>query len=306
MPCYKPLKAYKALNRFTETGKNVIIIGKDGPGNEEHQPVELPCGQCIGCRIDKSREWAMRCVHEASLHKDNCFITLTFNEENYPKNGSLVKSDFQKFMKRLRKRYTGERISYFHCGEYGENLERPHHHACIFGFDFPDKVLYNVRDGIKLYRSAILEELWPLGFCTIGDVTFESAAYVARYCTKKITGDRAAEHYVRYSEEEDELYYVEPEYITMSRRPAIGKNWHQKFASDTHKNFLTRNGKKVRVPRYYDKLLEVSDPEMLRIMKLDRQRRISCSDKKEKTMDRRVVVEECKNQQVKRLKRGIE
>ena len=100
-------------------------------------------------------------------------------------------------------------VRFFHCGEYGELLYRPHYHACLFGFDFSDKVLWSTRGGVRLYRSKILEKLWTFGFSTIGDVTFESAAYVARYCTKKITGDKADEHYNGRS----------PEYVTMSRPP---------------------------------------------------------------------------------------
>ena len=151
----------------------------------------VPCGQCIGCRLERSRQWAIRCVHEASLHTDNCFITLTYSPDCLPSDGSLNHDDFQKFFKRLRKHIAPKKIRYYMCGEYGEDLQqpsklgRPHFHACLFGLDFDDKQLYIVRDDVKLYTSATLEKIWGKGFVTIGDVTFESAAYVARYIAKK-------------------------------------------------------------------------------------------------------------------------
>ena len=162
------------------------------------QPEKLPCGQCVGCRLERSRQWAIRCMHEAQMHEDNCFITLTFNPESLDDRSnpwSLDVRDFQLFMKRLRKKY-GAGIRFYHCGEYGELNKRPHYHACIFGFDFPDKRLWKVTNsGHRLYISESLDELWPFGFCTIGNVTFESAAYVARYIMKKVNGDAAADHY---------------------------------------------------------------------------------------------------------------
>ena len=144
----------------------------------------------------------------------NCFVTLTYNDEHLPANGSLNKRDITLFLKRLRKRY-GKGIRYYQCGEYGELLSRPHHHAILFNHDFEDKQLWSVRGGVRLYRSASLEQLWPYGYSTIGDVTFESAAYVARYVVKKITGEREGEHYRGKM----------PEFATMSRRPGIGRGW---------------------------------------------------------------------------------
>ena len=207
MPCYKPLHAFRSLDKKTKNGKTAIFFKRADAGNLSLR-IDLPCGQCIGCRIDRSRDWALRCVHEASSFTYNCFVTLTFDDVHLNHRGSLVKSDFQKFMKRLRKRYDGIDavsrpdgsvhfpIRYFHCGEYGSLLSRPHHHACLFNFDFPDKELWSTRSGVRLFRSESLERLWPFGFCTIGEVTWESAAYVARYVTKKVTGKDAASHYV--------------------------------------------------------------------------------------------------------------
>lgn len=272
MPCLKPIRAYQSITKLHESGKGQLFFDhkKAGPSVR----VDLPCGQCIGCRIDKSRTWAIRCVHEASLYSSNCFVTLTFNSDNLDVNKSLVKSDFQNFMKRLRKNYNGIDavedikgritfpIRYFHCGEYGTNFSRPHHHACIFNFDFDDKQLWSHREGVRLYRSEKLEKLWPFGYSTIGEVTSESAAYVARYCIKKITGDAAASHYITIDETTGELTYIEPEYITMSRRPGIGKNWFKRYQNDVYpKDFITDSGKVFKTPRYYDKLYDLDQPE---------------------------------------------
>ena len=250
MACFTPLEAWRFFDASSQSFKLTFKRGKaELPGC---QRILLPCGQCMGCRIERSRQWAIRCVHEAQLHKENCFITLTYSPEFLPEDGTLVKEHFQKFMKRLRKRF-GSGIRFFSCGEYGKKLQRPHYHAILFGFDFPDKELFCVRNGERLYISKVLQELWPYGISSIGSVSFESCAYVARYCTKKITGKKAKEHYG------DRL----PEFTLMSRRPGIAANWIEEFSDDVypHDFVVTSKGKKVRTPRYYDKRMEIIDPE---------------------------------------------
>lgn len=251
MTCYRPLMAWRNPNAINpETGKAAILFSP--PENwRDCEPIKVPCGQCVGCRLERSRQWAMRCVHEASLYDKNCFITLTFDDEYIARDGSLHLEDFQKFMKRLRKKF-GEGIRFFHCGEYGTLNQRPHHHAILFNFDFPDKELWSVRDNVKLYRSSFLERLWPFGFSTIGDVSFESAAYVARYCLKKVTGSVAESHYQGRK----------PEYTTMSRRPGIGREWFLKYKNDIFPNdkCVIRGNLVCRPPRYYDKIYDSIDP----------------------------------------------
>lgn len=244
------------------SGKRSLVFTKDKALQPDAE-IEIPCGQCVGCRLERSRQWAIRCVHEASLYEDNCFLTLTFSPEYLEQREnpwSLDKKDFQKFMKRLRKKY-GAGIRYFHCGEYGDTYLRPHYHACLFNFDFPDKRLWSIRDDIRLYVSDSLNELWPYGFSTIGDVTFDSAAYVARYIMKKITGDDAEEHYKRILEETGELIEVIPEYTTMSLKPGIGQGWFDKYQTDVYPDdFVVINGKKMRPPKFYDRQLEKQSP----------------------------------------------
>ncbi len=283
MACFHPLKAFRSLTRKTVNGKSVINFNLADAVVSPYEDVELPCNQCIGCRVERSRQWALRCVHEASLFIDNCFVTLTFDNDNLNENGSLVKSDFQKFMKRLRKKYNGISkvvsksgkisypIRYFHCGEYGSQLSRPHHHVCLFNFDFPDKRLWSVRESVRLYRSESLEKLWPFGFCTIGNVNYQSAAYVARYVTKKVNGKMADTHYKRVDVSDGEVFKIVPEYITMSRRPGIGKRWFEQFGSDVFpKDFVTHDGKKFRPPKYYDNIYDSVCPDALEKIKLKR------------------------------------
>jgi len=245
------------------------------PSGFKGESITIPCGRCIGCRLEKSRQWALRCMHEAQMWDDNMFITLTYAPENIPEYGALNLSHFQKFMKRYRKMYSGTTIRFFMCGEYGENLEHskngklghPHYHACIFNHCFPDRKLHSTRDDIKLYTSAILGRLWPHGFSTIGDVTFESAAYTARYVLKKQLGKSAVEHYEHTNTSTGELVKIKPEFTTMSRRPGIGKTWYDKYKGDLKKDFITARGIKMKPPKYYDTQLEIEDENAYEIMK---------------------------------------
>lgn len=243
MSCYHPLRGWRSREP-TANGKFAItFVYRKGWTD---LPISVPCGKCVGCRMDNARDWSARCVHEASMFRDNCVITLTYDGGSLPEHGSLVVSDFQKFMKRLRKRFPGVGIRFFHCGEYGEKLGRPHYHAILFNFDFPDKVFYALsKSGSRLYRSKILEELWTKGFSNVGDFNAESAAYIARYVTKKEGGKSKDLHYG----------LKVPEYVTMSRRPGIGFNWLMRFGStDVYPNdyIVLNGGLKCKPSRFYD------------------------------------------------------
>ena len=252
----------------------------------------------------------MRCMHEASCWEENCFITLTYEEDHLPADGGLVKHHFQDFMKRLRKAYEPRRIRFYQCGEYGEDLEqptglgRPHFHAIIFNLDFADKKLFSERDGIEVYESETLARIWGKGFVTVGEVTFESAAYVARYVAKKITGDQADAHYWKLNYETGELHQVEQEYNTMSRRPGVGETWWRKFKADTYKGFITVRGAKQRPPRYYDQLLELDDEDRFEAMKEDR--KVEAFAKYwDNIPDRLRQKEACTKKRVSRLPRNL-
>lgn len=249
MPCYHPIVAYRArTGRNPETGKWPLVFSpKEGYTD---MPVQIPCGQCIGCRLAKAREWAIRCVHEASLHDVNSFVTLTYSDANLPADGSLDKRALQLFMKRLRKKF-GDGIRFYGCGEYGSEFQRPHYHLIIFGWFPADAVPlspFTTKSPSKLYLSADLMRLWPFGYSSVGQVTFDSACYVARYVNKKLTGDCAEEHYQGR----------QPEFALMSRRPGVGHDFVEKYMSDIYPRdeVVLKDGLKLRPPSYYDNIYD--------------------------------------------------
>lgn len=230
----------------------------------------MACGQCIGCRLERSRQWAVRCVHENLFHEESSFLTLTYDDNNLPYGNTLVKADIQKFMKRLKKPRPGK-IRQLYCGEYGDTTYRPHYHAIIFGYRPPDPELFAQENGINTYTSKELTALWGMGHCTFGDVTFESAAYCARYCTKKITGDAALEHYRVIDEDTGEVIDRVPEFMESSRRPGLGTAWLEKYGRDAYeKDEVVMRSKAFKPPRYYDKMFEITDPQTWQVIKLKR------------------------------------
>jgi hypothetical protein len=295
MTCYHPLLAYR------NEGK--VVFNKPFP---YAKGFNLPCGQCIGCRLKYSQEWAIRLMHEKQMHEDSCFLTLTMSPEYLESREnpwSLDKTEFQRFMKRVRKRY-GKKIRYFHCGEYGEKNSRPHYHAIIFGMDFEDKELFKVRDEIRLYTSETLAKLWPYGFVTIGEVTMESCAYVARYVTKKIKGKDAEKHYIRWDSLTGEGIPIEPEYATMSRKPGIGRSWFEKYKADVYPHdYVVVNKHEIRPPRYYDNLL--SEEELEKIKEKRAKELPEVIDKYDENMDRLWVKEAVKEKRLEMLIREL-
>lgn len=334
MPCYKPIDAWLSpLYVHARTGKPKLMF-KESEARRFSitQKLCVPCGQCIGCRLLRSQHWAVRCMHEASLHESNCFITLTFDDDHLDTNYSLVKRDFQTFMKRLRKRFVPKcpvsddslpatdnyfdnaieewhfhnSIRFFHVGEYGEQFERPHHHAILFNFDFPDKEFKTMRNGDPVFTSKALSELWPFGLHEIGSCTFESCAYVARYCTKKVNGLMAEEHY-KVENMYGEIVKRLPEYNTMSRRPGIGLYWFHKYGvtdAFTHDCIVTPNGSKITPPRYYGNKYEIVNPnDMIRI----KEKRVKrASDNPDNSKKRLAEREKVKLAQFGQLKRSLD
>lgn len=267
--------------------------------------LQIPCGGCIGCRLDRSRQWAARLMHEAKYHELKSFLTLTYSDENLPEGGTLVKRDFQLFMKRFRKEHGGK-IRYFMCGEYGDGNDRPHYHAIIFGCDFPDRKKHSKgARGDQIYTSATLDRIWGLGHTYIGNVTHESCGYVARYCMKKVTGQMAEEHYSRVNPATGEWYLLLPEYINMSLRPGIGADYYEDFKNDLYpSDYAVVKGKKLPVPKYYDRKLEKEEPQLLEQLKATRKRR-AVLDKANNTRERLAVRKEVILSKFKMLKRSL-
>lgn len=319
MTCYSPLHAYEG--KLKENGK--IDIAWKLSDSCEGIKLDLPCGKCVGCRLERSRQWALRCVHEASLHERNCFVTLTYKDEHIPDGGNLVLADYQNFMKRLRKdasilRGKGSAgIRFFHAGEYGTEKGRPHYHALLFNCDFEDKKKLMERDGNIFYRSKYLESLWDKGFSSIGEVNFATAAYVARYVMKKVGDsydyfkDSSTGFRMQVSKASGEVKVAE--YTTMSRRDGIGKEWFDRFHGEVYPlDNVVVNGRETRPPRYYDNLLDKVNPEMLESLKLKRRLempnwRFENGQYINENGDERLRVKEyVKSEQIKSLKRGLE
>lgn len=257
MPCFHPITAYR-------TSDGSIVFVDNLRRNDVTERIDLPCGRCVGCRLERSRQWAVRCMHEASLYDANAFVTLTYDNEHLPEYNSLDYRHFQLFMKRLRKRFAPTIIRFYMCGEYGDDFSRPHYHACLFNCHFPDKRrLSAASGGATLYSSDILSSLWPFGFASIGDVTFESAAYVARYVMKKVTGDAAEEHYTTVDPETGEISSRVPEFNKMSLRPGIGAAWFDKYHADVYpRDYVVCRGSESKPPRFYDKMFYKKFPDL--------------------------------------------
>ena len=306
MPCYSPLTKYG--KGITPADKQDIVVLPATSINLAKYTLRLPCGKCIGCRLERSRQWAMRCMHEMKFHSHSSFITLTFSPEHCPRDMSLDVRIFQLFMKRLRKALAPTLIRFFHCGEYGPKLGRPHYHAIIFGYDFPDRVFFKKSpSGSDLFRSPLLEELWPFGFSTVGTATFESAAYVARYIMKKVNGDAADLHYSSVDLDTGEFFQRKPEYITMSRRPGIGRAFFDQFMSDIYPSdeVIFPGRGKFKPPKYYDGLYEIHDPVDFERLKAVRK---ATSKKREgdSTPERLEVRRKVKEAQISRLNRNLD
>jgi len=280
MACHKPLQAYRLPFGGVTFSKNKGTV-----------PLKLPCGQCMGCRLSHGQQWAIRAVHESMMHEENSFLTLTYNADNLPEDLGLHHEHFQVFMKKLRRigpfewkektrngkkvRVKVSEIKYLMCGEYGSQGDRPHYHALIFGYDFPDKYLWTDNGKSKLYRSEMLEELWPLGISSIGEVNYQTASYVAGYIRKKQKGKSAKEINPETGLKAYELYNDDgliiqrrPEYAQMSRNPGLGQTFYETYGDRIrYMDSVVINGKQLRVPKYYDKLTEREDPALLESIK---------------------------------------
>ncbi len=279
----------------------------------------IACKSCIGCRLYHSREWAIRCVHENQMSSHSCFATITYNSDSLPAHSSLVLSDMTNFFKRLRRKLdyscSSLKFRYMYCGEYGDQTFRPHYHVLFFGLDFFDKkLLKNLSTGHPLFISDTLDDVWGKGHCFLGNVTFESSAYVARYINKKVNGPLAEEHYT-VIDEMGEAYRRKSEYALSSRMKqdsnslggGLGASFFEKYHSDIYpSDEIIIKGKKMRPPSYYDKLLERLNPDLLLSVKEKRQSfldELSFDD--ENSMKRLLAKEQVKLRQVSQLIRPL-
>jgi len=256
--------------------------------------VRVACGQCVGCRVDRTEDWTSRIMHEVSLHDLCIFVTLTYDDRHLPAGDTLVKKDYQDFMKRLRKRHEGK-VRYFAVGEYGDTTSRPHYHAVLFGIDFADKRPHSKNDyGDQLFTSDLLDSIWGKGHAFFGKVTVQSARYVAKYCVKKVNGPMAAEHYGTRT----------PEFAVMSLKPGIGSEWFDKFSGDVYpSDFIVLQGKKRSPPRFYDERYARMDEAGLQAIKSRRLQK-ALEHRADQTPPRLKARMECLQARI-RLRKGI-
>lgn len=327
MACYSPLKGYaigKTINGKTDyhiTSYDTIMYDCDGNIREY---VEIPCGRCIGCRLQYSRMWADRCLAESTLHDDSYFVTLTYDDYNIPKSNydidketgevktscTLVKRDFQLFMKRLRKNYKYDNnLRFYMAGEYGSQTARPHYHAIIYGLKLDDLKLYKRTPlGFNLYNSEFVNECWQhKGHVVIAEVTWETCAYTARYIMKKQTGSKAEEVYERYN--------IIPPFTLMSRRPGIAKEFYEQNKERLIKfgevDISTKKGgKKIKSVKYFNKFLEIEYPDEYNIKSESTKKHLEVIKKKKLEQTSVSYLEmlnnekEVKEKRIERLKRG--
>ncbi len=339
--CTRPYKAFilgKKLNgkkAIKLTNYNIDHIEEDEKGtlypcpNTRIHPntkkiykefIDVPCGQCLACRLNLAKQWSDRCLLEAKYHDSNYFVTLTYNDDNCPftqyedENGeihfcqTLKKNDFQKFIKRLRKKLDNDNlpaIKYLACGEYGSNTKRPHYHAIIFGLKLNDLKFHSrTKKGCNIFTSEYLEKLWPYGFVSIGEATKDSMGYVARYTTKKIN--------LQDKEIYDKLN-IEKEFLLSSKRPAIGLRYlednQEKFIK-YGKIYISTNDNSVVIGtnKYFNRKLDDKCPDYVDIREKRRleaieKERIILSNTSNEKKDYLKVVESNLEERVKSLTR---
>lgn len=253
MKCTKPIRAWVAGK--TAAQQDLYVFKR--PTHTTEEPILLPCGKCLNCSFDRSRDWAVRSYHESITSRQAEFITLTYNDEHLPENNWCDKTEIPKFMKRFRKNI-GANCKYLGVQEYGSKNGRAHYHIILFGYQFPDKKFWDISpSGHPTYRSELLESLWldkkrqSKGFSLLGDqVTFETAAYVSRYTIAK-------RQQLYYDQETGEILR-EPEKNFMSK--GIGLDWYKKHKHMLTKGYIELNNKKYPIPRYYKELLAADMP----------------------------------------------
>lgn len=271
----KDAEASKEFHQKLQNGKNIKSVKM------------IPCGQCISCRLNKSRDWANRIMLEAKEFACNYFVTLTYEDQYLPikrcyndETGEIItgftlkKEDLEKFNHDLRqywkRKFNHDGIRYYSCGEYGSENLRPHYHCIIFNLPhLSDLKIYRVTEtGSILYTSETISNIWKKGYVVIGEVTWESASYVARYVMKKKFGKEADQYYKSMAKI--------PEFTTMSRMPGIGRNYYEAnketiYATD---EIFIQGSKGIigtKPSKYFDRLYEQDHPEEYKKIKLNRE-----------------------------------
>lgn len=325
MGCDFPIKAYRSARARGPSGKPLLTF-KPTEAINSTSPIEVPCNNCVGCKLEYSRQWSIRMMHEARMHPASCFLTFTYNDQAIPQNYGLDVRTVQLFFKKFRKalsmkmkhrrlehsahiraycRHNTTKIRYFACGEYGDLNGRPHYHAIVFNYDPPDKVfLETSTSGEPVYRSATIERLWGHGNTATQAVTLKSCAYVARYVTKKVhTGDDfGASRYYRLSPVDGCMHQVHAEFSVKSNRPGLGAAFAAKFKSDYYPSgFLVVDGVRQAPPKFY--LSKLTEKEQQRLKR--QARRLGLKNKPHQTTERRLARAAVRDARIKKLQRNL-
>lgn len=289
MGCYHPIKAYQRWKKDPITKKREVKFSVPLQEKILYEEILLPCGQCIGCRLDYSRQWAIRIQKETTLWPQNWFVTLTYDDEHVPWKSTvnketgevitgqtLIPEHMKKFIKDLRRHwkyhYNHDNIRFFGCGEYGEKSERPHLHICVFNLPLTKEQLelkfHNIQ-GDPIFICEEIEKIWGKGIVSLGAVTWESAAYVARYMVKKQKGENAEAYYNSKAQE--------PEFTRMSRKPGIARDWYEEHKEEIYKNdelFIPKKGGaiKLKPAKYFDRLYDIEEPVKMEEIKTRRRK----------------------------------
>lgn len=315
MTCYHPLLRFETHETYKAKDGHLAYKAKVEKPNpyilREYEDVEkmaksmsmygryrrvqvIPCGKCIGCRLEYSKQWATKGIYEAEMHKENWFLTLTYDDEHLPigsntidpntgeeKNplisGTLRAKDFTNFIKKLRsyyeRKYNHTGIRFMGCGEYGESSNRAHYHCIMFNLPIPIEMMkfHEYNDNQEpMYRVPEIEQIWGKGIVVAAEVNFNTCAYVARYITKKVGIPTEKDYY--------KCLGIEPEFFRMSRKPGIGREYYEQHKNEIYEKdqLLVRKYKggmmKVKPPKYYDKLYDIENPEKFEKIKENRKK----------------------------------
>lgn len=212
--------------------------------------ISVPCGMCSECVRSRALNWSFRLVNEAKYHSNNYCITFTYDDDNLPLNGSLVKDEISRFNKKLKmylkRNGYDSTFRFFGCGEYGDKYKRPHYHVIYFGLPLFDLVFTCVKNGVIYFDSPFIRHVWNKGHISISEFSERAATYVSSYVNKKIGKLHIDDNTI-------------PPFTIMSRNPGIGsqvladKKFLDKIDSKDYKFF--ENGFAFNLSRYYiDKL----------------------------------------------------
>lgn len=346
MPCYHPLIRVENLNKIQKAldGHKYFKATIEHP-NDYLQRIEelknnlnyryqlIPCGNCIGCRLEYSREWANRGYLETKSWKQNWFVTITYDDENMTTleetkdqneitywnngtwNGTLVPKELTQFIKNVRqimkRKYNEDNIRFMACGEYGEEGQRPHYHIIFFNLNLPTDTFFEPKIINKetYFRNKIIEQAWTKGISNISEATWNNIAYTARYITKKVNGKTSSEHYASKGQTK--------EFLRVSRAPGIGRYYYDEKKEEIYKNdeiiIVNKEGAiSTKPPKYFDKLYEKDNPEHWKEIKAKRIRMAKMNAKLEDQthsltrLNHLAIKERTKASKVQTLKRSME